>query len=303
MKKLIQNIKEHLKRFFQNIKEHWIIALICAAVMLTAVTFAVIVTKNTGLGGDWERPVRQGYFEDTDYPVYVTERQGNVVIELNGAKTPELQWQTAFTDVTVAVPDPKAKEHSGKLKVTLEPRQTGYTVVSFTRPGKIGEVSYDAAEIHAELYATSEADGTLTLRCSNVYQTLASVGAADTETPYLLVEDRVLLPKGGDWTLTYRRPQGVAADEYYVEPGQDEQGVQMFTVYPRLSPVETRAPEDLADGDMPPDDEDAAAGADTAAEEGLVLKSASLGITVPLACLREDARSYVLCPVEAADGK
>lgn len=128
--------------------------------------------------------------------------------------------------------------------------------------------------ISAELYATEETDGTLSLRCTNVYQSLSTVGAADTETIYVLTGCSVVLPNGGDWSLTYRRP----ADAYHTEETEDENGIRTFTVYPSRREAETRSAEDRAGGNIPDDDEDSQ---DTA-PEGLVLTSASLGITVPL---------------------
>ena len=289
-----------MKNFIQNIKKHWIIALVCMAVLLAAIAFAVIVLrKGNGMGADEQDTVRQGYFEDTDYPVYVTERKGNVLFELDGSVTPELVWQTAFTDETVAAAAEGAQEHSGNLKAELLPLQTGYTVVSFTRTGEIGGVSFDAAVIRAELYATTEADGTMTLRCSNVYQELSTAGAADTDAPYILEGNCVLLPNGGDWTLTYRKPDGITQDEYYIEEGQNEDGVQMFIVYPRQGEAATRSPEDLEGGDVPDDDDEAEAAADTV--QGLVLRSASLGRKVQLACVQGDSVPYILRPVEAAN--
>ena len=292
-----------MKNFIQNIKNHWIIALVCMAVLLAAITFAVILLRTgNGIGGDGQTTGRQGYFEDTDYPVYVTERKGIVLFELDGSKTPDLTWQTAFTDEAVASASGNVKERSGKLKAELLPVQTGYTVVSFTRTGQIGGISFDAAVIRAELYVTSDADGAMTLRCANVYQELASAGAADTDTPYILEGNRVLLPNGGDWTLTYRRPDGIAQDEYYIEEGQNADGVQMFTVYPRQGEASTRSPEDLEGGDVPDDeDEEDAAAAGTV--QGLVLRSASLGMEVRLECVQGNSASDILRPLEAANEK
>ena len=132
-----------MKRSFHNIKEHWILALVCMAVLLTAIVFAVIVMKNAG-SSDERHAVRQGYFLDTDYPVYVLEKGGNVLLELDGSKPPDLTWQAAFSDETVAALADGTNEASGKRKVTLTLAATGYTILSFTRSAQIGSVSYDA---------------------------------------------------------------------------------------------------------------------------------------------------------------
>ncbi len=293
-----------MKNFIQNIKKHWIIALICAAVFIIAVTVAVIISKSGGAtGGNSQTTERTAYFEDSDYPVIVTEKQGTVFFELDGSKTADLTWETMFSDPDIASLGENAKERSGKLKAVVLPKNSGYTIVTFTRSGEISGVRYDAAKISAELYVTSDADGVLTMRCSNVYQALDTAGAADSSTPYIFDGNTVLLPNGGDWTLTYRKPDDLTMDEYYVEEGQNADGIRMFTVYPNQTVEATRDPADLAEGDMPPDDEETQAAEQPEQKTGLILRSESLGIEQQLECYPNDAFGYSLRQVEGSHEK
>ena len=139
-----------MKNFIHNIREHWVIALICAAVILITAVITGIMLKSDQKSGNAERI---GYFLDTSYPMYVTEKDGSLMIELDGSESTGLYWETDVSNEKVLTVSSDKKEKKGKLTVLLQPLDTGYTTVSFRRSSEFYGIEYDVVKIDAEIFA------------------------------------------------------------------------------------------------------------------------------------------------------
>ena len=214
-----------MSNFIRNIKNHKKAAVICAAVLIIAAALTVLAIVHGNRGGKGSRTL---YFEGSDYPVYVTEYSDKLVFELDGSKTKELSWTSELKPYGIARVDPKQKEKKGKLTYNLEPYQTGYATISFVRSSTIKDISYNVAEIYADFYVAADEKGNLKMSLVGMRQNLATAGALNTDTPYLVDGKCVLLPNGGDWTMTAEIPEGYPRNLFLIYQYTDENGHPYF---------------------------------------------------------------------------
>lgn len=264
-----------MRTFIRNIKRHWRLALVCAAMLLIA--FAVTVRLLRQPKKTEPQSERQGFFLDTDYPVYITQQGHDLLLELDGSKTSDLNWSVSFSDASIASADNRA-EKGGKRTVMLSPAAVGFTTVSFTRTGEIAGFRYDAVQIDAEVYVSGDTDADRTVYLSNMRIFSSGAGALDTAAPYLLIENKVILPKGGDWTLTAPVDESVENDaekRYQIVPDPENEEAPCIIVFRNMN-----APEPV--------------NGDTSEQDVLLLESASLGIRQRVECYMNAERNWYL---------
>lgn len=264
-----------MKTFIRNIKKHWRLAVICAAVFLIVLTVAVILLREPSKTGS--KSERQGYLLNTDYPVYVTKQEQNLLLELDGSESVDLQWEISFSDETIAAADHQP-ENRGKRKVVLTPLAVGFTTVSFMRTGEISGYRYDAVRIDADIYVSGDTEAERALYLNDVRLFASDAGAADTATPYLLVENKVILPNGGDWTLTApvdESGEDGAEQRYYIVQEPENEGTPCIVVFRNLNAPEPES-------------------GDTTEQDTLLLRSESLGIEKRIECYMNAERNWYL---------
>lgn len=271
-----------MKNFIQNVKKHKFIALGCLALIILFIVIEVIsITSdkkdNSSSSSDSEKGKSRGYFEKTKYPVTVTEKDQKLYITLDGSASSKLKWrcENAETDKVKAEND--GEESDGKLVSVISAVSTGYATVSYIRETELSGVKYDEVKIDINVFVYSDHDGKLYVKLSEIRENSASAGAAGSKTPYLLDGNRVVLPNGGDWTLS------VSGNEkmYMIFPGDAEDGKKFFQV--------------RRNNEINPFD-DSSNGINK--KTYLVLKSKDLGIEQKLKCELNDDKDIILVPVE-----
>ncbi len=232
-----------MKNFIRNIKEHKKAALISLAVLLAVIAVTVLVVKLSGTGsssdaesslpeenasGEEEGP--SGYFEDTAYPVSVSGRGQSMIISLQAKEAADQKWEYSCEPSGIVSVSLDGDETDGNASFALTPMKTGYSTVTFKRTGKVGELSYDVVSMAAEIMVYADENDAMYIRLENMRQDLASSGALESETPFLLAGNRVILPNGGDWTLTIEADGEVPEGYYSILPGTDDDGNAYFDV-------------------------------------------------------------------------
>ena len=183
-------MKEFLKKFR--------LPIIIALVIIIFIIAAAII----GLVRNQEKQIKSKYFDDSYYPVDAKENvDGSLDITLDGSRTPELKWSYEITSPELIEVTKKVKEQDGILTIRIAPLSIGYPEIVFLREGDINGYPYTAGEIITQLLVSEKETGKLSVGMSDIYQHQSYVGAADSETPFLVQGDRILLLNGGDWDI------------------------------------------------------------------------------------------------------
>ena len=225
-----------MKNFIENIKEHKLLALICFAVVVISVIFAVVLSSSGGdeknSPSDTQSPKQDFYFTETDYPVCITETEKGLNIKIESKTDPDIKWQVYAGDDMVPLTE-NIVEDKGTLYMNFEPVQTGYSTVSFVKSADIGEISYEIVTIDLDVYVSEDNDG-MKLYFDDIQMYSSQAGAGDTEIPFVLSGDRVILPNGGDWTLSPEEGSGIL---YGIRHLTDEDGTEYFLVNKNIASV------------------------------------------------------------------
>lgn len=274
-----------MSNFISNIKKHKKLAVICAAVLAAAVAAAVLasVLAKQKKGPEPESHKRTLYFEDTDYPVYVTNQGDKLLIELDGSATPELNWTSDLEPYGIARIEPEKDEKNGKYSLSLEPFQSGFAAASFRRSSEIAGLNYDVVTIYADFYISENKEGEMIMTLSDMRQIGSSAGAPDTDTPYLINGSRIYMPNGGDWVLKAEDAQGIPDDHFNSYRNIDENNYEYIEFFYANSAEDPEKPETGA------------------SETVLYLESAALGIRQRLEYSLNDNNEWVLCAAEDTD--
>ncbi len=280
-----------MKNFIRNIKEHKKIALICLALIIILVVVTVLVMKlggksdsssssDTQSEGDGNK---SGYFSDSKYPVSVTASGSTATISLEAKDSSDnMKWELSVADDSIASAEFDGKDTDKKLDSTLTPKGVGYTTVTYKRTGELNGVSYDSVNLRVDVTVYADDDSGLHIRVDNVHQSTSSSGAVDSKTPYLLKDNRVIFPAGGDWTLT-AEPEGKLPKGLYVLlPGTDDEGHSYYEVSMNNSLII----KDNGEVDM------------DAINSRLVLQSESLGVKKKLKCVMNAEKEWKLVEAE-----
>ena len=276
-----------MSTFIKNIKEHKLIALICLLLVAGLITAVILVNRpsgedtkeNTESTAETEDTATE-YFKEYDYPVKLTNSDGKLTLVLDGSKTPDLKWETVSETTGVVQISQNGEESEGKLTSVISPIAVGYSTVSYKRTTEMAGYSVDLVTVTAEIMVYEDESSNFVIDISDIRETGSDIGAADTEYPFILKDNRVILPNGGDWTL---EPSSEAPAELFaVMNGVDENDVVYFQVGIR--------PEKILgeDGVI-----------NTAAlSSPLILKSESLGIEQKIVCSADSVSSLILKKVE-----
>ena len=225
-----------MKNFIENIKEHKLLALICFAVVVISVIFAVVLSSSGGdeknSPSDTQSPEQDFYFTETDYPVCITETENGLNVKIESKTDPDIKWQVYAGDDMVPLTE-NIVEDKGTLYMNFEPVQTGYSTVSFVKSADIGEISYEIVTIDLDVYVSEDNDG-MKLYFDDIQMYSSQAGAGDTEIPFVLSGDRVILPNGGDWTLSPEEGSGIL---YGIRHLTDEEGTEYFLVNKNIASV------------------------------------------------------------------
>ena len=292
-----------MNSIIQKIKEHRIISTIIAVLLCAAIIVVIFLLSGTPTGkkadssSSGDAVTETDYFKDSDYPVHITEKGTEINIKLDGSKTPELTWDTAIEPGGIIFAENDAKEDNGVLNSLVKPKGGGYVTISYVRSAEIAGRKYAVAKIDVDIIATAADDGTISVSVSDVRQALASVGAVDTETPYILEGNKVILPNGGDWTLTPPEVSDDAYPLYTIYSGYDEEGFQYFSVTRNISTYYNSFEESIS-SDESSETSSAAQGTEAENNDELILKSESLKTEQKLRCALDENREWILVTAE-----
>lgn len=189
MEKLIELIKNNRK------------IAIGSVIAILILILAAIIILSLHEGSNDEKDERQGYFSSNGQPVYVTENDGKLVLEIEGYDVSGLKWgiNPELSSMFETINDTSS---DGKLTSEITPLSEGYGNMTYSQVGEIGSLSYEAVNVVAEVVISSDDNGKLICSLSDIHEQLAKAGALDTDTPYILQENKVMLPNKGDWVLT-----------------------------------------------------------------------------------------------------
>ena len=297
-----------MEKIIQKINDHRIIATIIAVLICAAIIVVIFLLsgspekKNSDFSSAAETIVETDYFEDSDYPVHVKASDSKISIKLDGSKTPDLTWDTAIEPGGIIYAENDAKEDKGVLNSDINPKGGGYVTVTYTRTAEIAGRKLNVAKIDVDIIATAADDGTISVAVSDIRQELSSSGAVDTDTPYLLEGNKVILPNGGDWVLVTPKTAENTYPDYTIYQGYDEDDHFYYSVTRNLTvnsdpEISDDTSSEAADETVSKPASDASA-AEQEADNILILKSESLKIEQKLSCTLDDNREWKLSIAE-----
>lgn len=275
-----------MKNFIRNIKEHKFIALGCLGAFILVVIIAVVVLVNQGKqrASEGENlPEQTVYFEDSNYPVYITEKGRDIIVKIVSVMQDDLKWNVFVDPGELPLTD-NITEKDNTLYLELSPVNPGYATVCFVKERDVAGVKCEDIRIELDVYSAEDENGELKIYFSNIRQRLSSAGSIDSDTPFVLDGNRVLFPSGGDWTLS---PEEGAPDNLYgfVE-NVDENGIRYISVSKNISVLT----DDVSGEELP-------------RNYNLILKSEALGAEYSINCLMDEDRSWILSLAEENDGR
>ena len=185
----------------------------------------------TGPGG--RELVETGYFANQYYPVTAKEEaDGSLIITADGSLTPELAWSYDIQDPEKIEVEQTKEETDGILSLKVSPLLDGYATITLKKTGQIGDADYTAAEIDVNMIVNLYEDGSLAVSMSDIYQDSSLAGAADSQYPFIIEENRILLPGSGDWEVTEATASGEKSAELFtIYRGMDDSGMEYIGVY------------------------------------------------------------------------
>lgn len=307
----MKNVIEKIRNIFQKNKLLSIIALL----VLLALIFLIVVLIGRGCSSasdgqkeNEKETVISSYFQDTDYPVTVSDVGGSIRITLGGSKLSEYDWlvDTKSEGIVTMIKDDVRSESS--CSVLVLPEKVGYTTVTLRQVSSVGGLNYDVVRIEADFMVytrdednavsaddtapdadpngMNEPDEALYIEVQDMRLNTSSSGAQDTDSPYLLQQDRVILPNGGDWTLTPFEEDKLPAGLYSIiyVPNDDEIGCPYYEVKMNSAKLINE------DGTIN----------EASMNSCLLLKSESLGTEKKLVCAMNAERVWILSEKEEA---
>ena len=282
-----------MKTFINNVKNHKKLAAVCAAVFIITAAVTIWAFLDTYKKKSDNPNVKTGYFLNTDYPVYVSVEGDALLIELNSPANSRLMWKADADPKGHALAEYSGQEQGGKMTVRLKPGVPGYSTAVFRQSGTVGGIPYDAVVITASLITSSDTENEKSVSLSGIYQDICGAGATDTDTPFLIDGLKVILPNGGDWTMTQDTGSSPDQAHYDVMRNVDADGNTYLTVIRSVGIIK---PEDSITDDN-------TLLSLTGNKAVFLLKSESLGITQRLKlCVNSEMKEY-LCITEDANAK
>lgn len=278
-----------MNNFVRNVKEHKAAAVICLLLLAALITVTVFVMKDqksdTELSSDDTEDVSQSteklLFADSSYPVkVVTENDGTLSVELDGSASPDITWAMIGDDSSdTIIKAENSEEKEGLMTCTISPVSVGYATLGFSRSGEVKGIKYNAVVIDIDVYVSADKDGNQKVSLSDARISTSSAGGLDSDTPYLLDGDRVVLPNGGDWVLEAKLADGAPKGLFNIYRLQDVDGLEYYAVDKDITLLAGM---------------DAEKTVEILKESRLVLSSESLGIEQELECTMSEERKWVL---------
>ncbi|MCR5451849.1 MAG: hypothetical protein K6F00_04375 [Lachnospiraceae bacterium] len=251
--------------------------IIVLAVILVFVIAAVILRSCSGSSGKGEV---SEYFSGSRYPVTAEVKEnGTVLIMLDGSVTPDLSWTILNENEDMCEVKAKSAENNGVLTVSAKPLGEGYSSIYFSRECEISGETYVVAKVHAEILSYEDDNGDLKSQVSDIYLDSANAGALDTDTPFMIENTRIILPKGGDWEVIETTADGgKSAGVFGIYPGKDSKGIDFIDIFPTVEEAifEFAMSDDVKSPDTEDEEESPAISVRNAR---LMLRSESLGLS------------------------
>ena len=304
----MKNMIEKIKTIFQKHKK---VIIIAAAVLLVLIILMILLLSrgcsNTSEQQTAEKETKVSeYFQNTDYPVRVSYVDKDIRITLGGNKLAEQDWLVDTSNNGVITMIKEDERADGACSVLVTPESVGYTTITFRQTSSVGGLDYDIVRIDADImvysrdeisvvsYSYSDPNANvndmnkqieiLYTDVKDIRLNTSASGAVDSDTPYLLQKDKVILPNGGDWTLTpfeqEKLPEGLYVIRYITT--DEKIGCPYYKVKKDTEKLITE------DGMLNED----------AMDSCLLLKSESLGIEKKLECTMDSERVWILSEKE-----
>ncbi len=209
-----------MEKLMDFIKNHRIAAIGAAVLILLLILAAIILLSLSDDSND-EQDDRLCFFADTGKPVYVSRDENKLILEISGYDSSDLSWGIS-PELNKLYHSDYNTDDNGNLTVTLSPMSQGYLTIDISQAGKIGEMDYKAVSVTVDIMINNGESGVLNCLLGDIHQQLSAAGALDTDTPYLIKDNKVFLPCGGDWELTAEYPQDTENKPYEVYTGSSD---------------------------------------------------------------------------------
>lgn len=204
------------------------IIIISVIVLLIIILAVILIVKNMNKG-------KHKSFLSDDYPITYENKDGNVIIKLDGKKTPNANWTASFDDNFVDVVQ-QGKTSKGSATYVISPKSIGFIYVTFDKSVEISgiTVDYGSMTFPIEVYETPEGELIAECKADPLYEPEDDLIGENTDYPviinhhYYLSHEEMNTPLKGDiffingqgeWSL--ESPDGYAEFEYYSEDGYD----------------------------------------------------------------------------------
>ena len=193
-------------------KNKWILIAAVLIAGLAAIVAAVVLARRSAADSAWT-----SYYENGDYPVSVAEKGEVLQVRLDGSASSGLRWTYHSKAEDIANVMEVKPEEDDKLTVEIVALEEGYATVEFVREGTIGDETYTAARVAIEVVVGADEEGVMRIGFSDIREESSSVGATDTDAPYLINGDTILFPNGGSYELKELDEEGNASEEEKVD--------------------------------------------------------------------------------------
>lgn len=214
--------------------------IIISIVVLLILILAIIIIVNIVRSQPKKTELFESYEEVLDYPIsYKTDKDGNLVVKLDGSKTPDLSWDLRIADDSYVDVVLQGKESKGKAEYLITAKAPGMTRVDFVRSRDFSGVSVDVVYISLDIYVGESNEG-FTLSCNTPYYIKGcDVIGENTDYPVIinnaayidgsdiyahgydnpLSGDLIFVNGQNDWVLD--SPDGYANFRYFNNEGKD----------------------------------------------------------------------------------
>ncbi|MBQ8108254.1 MAG: hypothetical protein IJ129_05860 [Ruminococcus sp.] len=273
--------------FIRTIRSHRIIILaVLAAALVALMIFIGLGGEDSGSKGSEKEsspdaPVVNTYYEDSDYPVKITDSETTMTVELTANTHKELGWDISYSDNKTLIAK-GGKEEEGKLSIKLTPKAAGYVTMLCKRSSTLMDIPYDAVTTRITLVTAADDEGRLTISLSDISQSTCLTGAEDTDAPYLISENKVYIEDPSAWTLTPEVPESLSPEIFVIYQGSDENDHQYYSVTADYSLAENE------EGVLPQE----------ITETRLILENKDAGVKIKLELIQNEAMNWALRPAE-----
>ena len=155
-----------------------------------------------------KKPDSETLIESSAYPVSFRQEGINLILTLDGSRTPELTWSVTDPGDGVVRVQQDGEEKKGKATYILSPGTVGTTTLEFSRSAEVKGYEYDAVRIRIPLYVMETETGKeVQFTDGEQIAVLSDVGGTDSENPFIVCtkdegDPEIIFPDGqGCWVL------------------------------------------------------------------------------------------------------